>query len=150
LGFPPVRGKARTKWFLALAESEHPATFFEAPHRVLQTLGDLTFYLGERQICVGRELTKAHQEILRGSASEVLQKVGVPRGEFTVVVGPRSNTHDNTELPVSDDDALREFGELTNKSGVRRREAIAVVAKKFGRSTRDIYAAVERAKNADR
>jgi 16S rRNA (cytidine1402-2'-O)-methyltransferase len=149
-GFPPVRGKARTEWFLVLAQTTHAATFFEAPHRITQTLGELASRLGKRQICIARELTKVHQEILRGSSSEVLQQVGVPRGEFTVVVGPSSNILENKALSISDDDALREFGELTNNSGVRRREAIAVVAKKFGRSTRDIYAAVERAKNADR
>jgi 16S rRNA (cytidine1402-2'-O)-methyltransferase len=106
--------------------------------------------LVERQICVARELTKAHQEILRGSPSEVLEHLGTPRGEFTVVVSPASKVHQSKEIQISDEDALREFGELTNTIGVRRRDAIAEVARKFGRSTRDIYAAVERAKNAAR
>jgi len=150
LGFPPVRGKARTDWFLVLAQIEHTATFFEAPHRIAQTLGELDRCLVKRQICLARELTKAHQEIVRGSAGELRQQLGVPRGEFTIVVGPASNSLETKELQISDDEALREFGELTNNSGVRRREAIAVVAKKFGRSTRYIYAAVERAKNAAR
>jgi 16S rRNA (cytidine1402-2'-O)-methyltransferase len=150
LGFPPVRGKARTEWFLLLTQIEHTVTFFEAPHRILQTLGDLTGYLVERQICVARELTKAHQQILRGSVSDVLPLIGTPRGEFTVVVGPASNIPENKGIAISDEDALREFGELTKTMGVRRREAIAAVARKFGRSTRDIYAAVERAKNTAR
>jgi 16S rRNA (cytidine1402-2'-O)-methyltransferase len=150
LGFPPVRGKDRTTWFLALAQIPHTATFFEAPHRVLQTLGELVIHLVDRPICVARELTKAHQEILRGSASEVLEHLEAPRGEFTVVVSPASKIHQSKEIHISDEDALREFGELTNTNGVRRREAIAEVARKFGRSTRDIYAAVERAKNAAR
>ena len=150
LGFPPVRGKDRASWFLSLAQIGHTVTFFEAPHRVAQTLGELPQYLGERHICVARELTKAHQEILRGPASEVLEHLGPPRGEFTLVVSPASKIHENKEIQISDEDALREFGELTNIAGVRRREAIAEVARKFGRSTRDIYAAVERAKNAAR
>ena len=150
LGFPPVRGKDRTEWFLSLAQISHVVTFFEAPHRIAQTLGDLDRYLVERQICLARELTKTHEEILRGTASEVLERLGPPRGEFTLVVGPATKMHENKEIAISDEDALREFGELTNQMGVRRREAIAEVAKKFGRSTRDIYAAVERAKNAAR
>jgi 16S rRNA (cytidine1402-2'-O)-methyltransferase len=150
LGFPPVRGKARTEWFAVLAQTSHAVTFFEAPHRIAQTLGDLVTYLGERQICVGRELTKVHQEILRGSAGEVIRQLGPPRGEFTVVVAPASNGNENKELPISDEEALHEFGELTKTQGIGRRDAIAVVAKKFGRSTRDVYAAVERAKNAAR
>ena len=150
LGFPPVRGKARTSWFLGLAQIKHTVTFFEAPHRIAQTLVELGRHLGERQICLARELTKAHQEIVRGSARELLEQLGVPRGEFTVVIGPTTNILENKELPISDDDALREFGDLTNNTGIQRREAIAAVAKKFGRSTRYIYAAVERAKNAAR
>ena len=150
LGFPPARGKDRTAWFLALAQTKHTVTFFEAPHRVVRTLGELVPYLVERQICAARELTKAHQEVLRGSASEVLERLGPPRGEFTVVVGPAFNILENKEIQISDEDALREFGELTNTMGIRRREAIAEVAKKFGRSTRYVYAAVERAKNAAR
>jgi len=54
------------------------------------------------------------------------------------------------DISFSDDDALREFGVLTKNNSVKRREAIALLAKKFGRSTRDVYAAVERAKSAAR
>jgi len=150
LGFPPVKETERATWFLALDQIRHTLTFFESPHRVVQTLSDLSLKLGERQIVVARELTKAHQEFLRGTAREVAARLGTPRGEFTIVVAPISKALVDREIPFSDDDALREFGELTKTRGLRRRDAIAMVAKRFGRSTRDIYAAVERAKIAAR
>jgi 16S rRNA (cytidine1402-2'-O)-methyltransferase len=150
LGFPPVRGNDRTGWFRSLAQIQHAATMFEAPHRIKQTLADLASFLGERQILIAREVTKTHQEFLRGSAREVGSRLQAPRGEFTIVVSPVGNVLKENEIAFTDDDALREFGELTKNAGFQRREAIALVAKKFGRSTRDVYAAVERAKSAAR
>jgi 16S rRNA (cytidine1402-2'-O)-methyltransferase len=145
-GFPPPRASDRGSWLLELAAVPHTVTFFEAPHRVKATLEELGRYTGVRPICVGRELTKAHQEFLRGAASEVARSLNEPRGEFTVVLGPADITHETSALDVSDETLVAEFGTLTKSSGFRRRDAIAAVAKKFGRSTRDVYAAVERAK----
>jgi 16S rRNA (cytidine1402-2'-O)-methyltransferase len=147
-GFPPPRAKERTAWFLALATIQHAVTFFEAPHRVVSTLAELAKCLGERQICVGRELTKAHQQFLRGTAVEVATQLGAPRGEFTIVLAPAAMSLSDNELEYSDGRAVDEFWQLTNSGAIGRRAAISAIAKKFGRSTRDVYAAIERSKNA--
>jgi hypothetical protein len=84
---------------------------------------------------------------LRGSAVEILRKIGVPRGEFTVVVGP-ATVGAREESSASDDEVVAEFWRTT-KSGARtRRQAIAAVAQKYGRSARDVYSAVERLKKS--
>jgi 16S rRNA (cytidine1402-2'-O)-methyltransferase len=146
LGFPPSRAKDKSAWCRELAGVPHTVTFFEAPHRIVATLTELATLLGERPICVGRELTKAHQEFLRGSASDILARLNAPRGEFTVVVGPADKQQQQNEIEITDAAVADEFGRLTNSEGFGRRDAIATVAKMFGRSTREIYAAVERAK----
>jgi 16S rRNA (cytidine1402-2'-O)-methyltransferase len=146
-GFPPTRATARLAWIHRMAATDGTCTFFEAPHRIIATLTDISLISGNRQICVSRELTKVHQQFIRGTGREVLAQIGEPRGEYTVVVGP-GEAHEDERVVASDDDVAREFGVLTEKAGFRRRDAIAAIAKKFGRTTRDVYAAVERAKHA--
>ncbi len=86
----PPRSNDRTSLVVErLAGIPHTSSFFEAPHRIRATLDrDVSTVLGERPIMIGRELTKVHQEFIRGTAAEFDRPVAVPRGEFTVVVGP--------------------------------------------------------------
>ena len=85
-GFPPFRSHARARWFAALAREPRPFVFFEAPHRIDASLRDLHAAAGERTIAVCRELTKLHEESLVGPVGDVRERLGKPRGEFTVVV----------------------------------------------------------------
>jgi 16S rRNA (cytidine1402-2'-O)-methyltransferase len=145
MGFAPHRSKDRNGFLKAIDALTGTVTFFEAPHRIARTLEDMACLLGDRPIMVGRELTKLHQEFKHGSAAELLAGLGEPKGEFTIVVGPKPATPIPKEMP-SDSEIAREFGETTNNGGLGRREAISAMAKKYGKSTRDVYAAVERAK----
>ena len=147
LGFPPNRSSARSGWLRDAVATGGTITFFEAPHRIFATLTELARFSGDRPMCLARELTKVHQQFIRGTAAEILAEIGEPRGEFTVVIGPAASTSEEA-APVSDADVAKEFGVLTENSGFRRRDAIAAIARKLGRSTRDVYAAVERAKHA--
>jgi 16S rRNA (cytidine1402-2'-O)-methyltransferase len=147
LGFPPHGAKDRTGWFDMASSVVGTICFFEAPHRILKTLKEAELYFGSRPIVVARELTKVHQEFLRGTASEVLAGLREPRGEFTILVGPRENTPVLDETEVSDRQLADEFGHATEISGLGRREAVSAIAKRHGRAARDVYAAIERTKN---
>lgn len=147
LGFPPNKAKDRTRWFEAASKNSGTLCFFEAPHRVTRILREAATYLGSRPIVVGRELTKVHQEFLRGTAIELSERLTDPRGEFTIVVGPsKSNecANDCKQRLASDEELALEFGRITESSEVGRREAISIIAKAHRRSAKDIYAAVER------
>lgn len=145
VGFPPARAEARRRFLQALAAEPRPVVLFEAPHRVLDTLADITALLGDRQVAVARELTKIHEEVLRGRASEVAATLGEPRGEFTLVLAP-DDSADTNDVPVlAPEGAWREFETLT-AGGAGRREAIATLARRYGRSTRDMYAVIEQGK----
>jgi 16S rRNA (cytidine1402-2'-O)-methyltransferase len=148
LGFPPHRSNDRKAWFEALAAVPHTVTFFEAPHKIARTLTDTQSYLGDRPIMAARELTKLHQQFVFGDATTVLSALGEPRGEFTIVVGPRKNTVSSEEVPVSDEQVLKEFGQIPESGQVTRRQAVAEVAQKLGKSPREIYSAIERAKKS--
>jgi 16S rRNA (cytidine1402-2'-O)-methyltransferase len=146
LGFPPQRSKDRSDWITSLYELTNTVTFFEAPHRIAATLQDVAAKLGDRPIMVARELTKVHQEFLHGTASEVAgQLQSVPKGEFTVVIGPLTK-FDAPACPPTDDGIMAEFCRMTESRGMTRREAVSATAKRLGLSAKVVYAAIERAK----
>jgi 16S rRNA (cytidine1402-2'-O)-methyltransferase len=122
--------------------------FFEAPHRMEQSLTEAKQYLGNRLLCLGRELTKLHQEFIRGTAGELAVRLKELRGEFTVVVSPTGDIQaPPQELPELEG-LTREFRQLTESDGFSRREAIAQLARKYDRSSREVYARLEAAKNS--
>lgn len=145
-GFAPNKSAARQRWLMEIAAITHTVVFLEAPHRIAHTIADAGEYLGERQIMIARELTKAHQEFLRGTASQLVPRLSSPRGEFTVVVGPAAATGNEAE-EVSDASIAHEFGRTTNHGLSSRREAIAEVARKLQVPKKRVYAVVERTKN---
>ncbi len=146
-GFAPARAKDRKAWLREAASVRHTFTFFEAPHRITGTLSDMREIFGERPIMVGRELTKLHQELISGSSLSFIGRMPATRGEFTIVVGPAQDLTSGTE-PTSDDDIVGEFGRITDGGGGSRRAAISTLARKHGRTSRDVYAIIERFKKS--
>ncbi|MDI6893955.1 MAG: 16S rRNA (cytidine(1402)-2'-O)-methyltransferase [Bacillota bacterium] len=90
-GFPPRRAGRRRRFFEALLREGRPFVFYESPHRIVETLADLANLEPGRRVAVGRELTKVFEEVIRGPAQAVALDVAAtgPRGEYTVVVGPK-------------------------------------------------------------
>jgi 16S rRNA (cytidine1402-2'-O)-methyltransferase len=146
-GFAPHRSKDRKEWLRRIAAIQHTVTFFESPHRIEAMLLDAQDVFGDRPIMLGRELTKVHQEFIRGTSADVARDLTTPRGELTVVVGPNIAA---TPVPalVDDRQILTEFGLMTESSRDTRRQVISGVARKLGTSARLVYAAVERAKKS--
>lgn len=145
LGFCPSKQSARVAFIAEIAERAGTQVFFESPHRILATISSMIDKLGNRQICVGRELTKVHQEFLRGTARELDGHVE-PRGEFTIVVAPAEPSTETPEL-VEDGVVADMFGRTQESMlSASRRQVVAVVARQLGRTTKDVYAAIERAK----
>ena len=145
-GFVPHRSKDRNDWLRARSETHTTMTFFETPHRIAQTLKAAVDILGDRPIMLGRELTKVHQEFLRGTAAQLSDQVHTAvKGEFTVVVGPL--TKQGPAEPPEDSVIAAEFGLMTkSNASLSRRQAVSATASRLGLSPRDVYAAIERAK----
>jgi 16S rRNA (cytidine1402-2'-O)-methyltransferase len=146
-GFAPNRPKARKHWLTELSNTSHTFSFFEVPHRIRETLVEAGPIFGIRPIVLARELTKVHQEFLRGTAAALSASNFKAQGEFTVVVGKSINASSINEIPIADAKVTAEFGQLTNVDGLTRRAAISALARKYGRSARDVYSAIERGKN---
>lgn len=93
-GFPPPKSGKRKRFFARFADLDHTLIFFESPHRLLASLADALDELGDRPAVVGRELTKLHEEVLRGSLARLLEALESRpslKGEFVLVVGPRDD-----------------------------------------------------------
>ena len=147
VGFPPARGKDRTGWFNDLRHLSGTVVFFESPHRIRRTLEQLKDIVGDCQICVARELTKIHEELVRGPIYEVLDRLQAPRGEFAVVAKIGCLTENTRpEAESADTELLSEFGQLTDYKGIGRRQAIAELARRHSRAPNDVYKALERAR----
>ena len=145
-GFAPARAKERIAWLESVSATQNTLTFFETPHRIARTMQEAAETLGVRPICVGRELTKAHQEFIRGTAQELSNSFDNPRGEYTVVVGPAPGTLDAEDRPT-DEAIVQEFCHSTEVVGVQRRKAISAIAKKHKMASRVVYQIIEKAKN---
>lgn len=93
LGFLPHK-KGREKLFKEIAEEKRTVVFYESPHRIEKTLTSLAEHLGEREVVITRELTKLHEEVLRGTAGEHLENMAQnkdkKKGEFVLIVAPHA------------------------------------------------------------
>jgi 16S rRNA (cytidine1402-2'-O)-methyltransferase len=146
-GFAPPRADPRSAWLQGLAKERRTCVFFEAPHRVRATLAAALDILGDREVAVVRELSKIHEEVLRGPISSVLNQLSAPRGEITVVLAPWSGEDAAGHQPT-DHDIFDEFGHMTESTGLGRRQILAALAERFGMPVNAVYAAVERAKKS--
>ncbi|MEW8958564.1 MAG: 16S rRNA (cytidine(1402)-2'-O)-methyltransferase [Moorella sp. (in: firmicutes)] len=138
-GFLPRKGKERRERLIALAAEERTLIFYEAPHRLVNTLEDLLAALGDRRVAVGRELTKMFETIWRGMLSEAIAffQANPPRGEITLVV---AGAAPSAPLQYDPARAAAEVKEL-EEAGVERKAAMAMIARRYGRSRREIYRA---------
>jgi 16S rRNA (cytidine1402-2'-O)-methyltransferase len=151
LGFPPTKQGERAAWFdraRAAAGVAPTLVFYEAPHRIEATLQELRDRLGNLEVLLARELTKAHEEV-RFSTVSALLPLQATRGEYTVVVNIGDMTNIAPIDPASAGASVRiEFGEMTATGGFTRRQAIAALSRKHRMSAREVYALLERAKNS--
>ncbi len=131
-GFPPKSTKNRREFLQGLATVEATLIFYEAPHRLKDFLTELAEVFGERRAVLARELTKVHEEFLRGTLSGLLELIGEPRGEFVIVVEGKEDVE-----PQEGD--WREFYQELLATGLDKKSAMREAAKRFNVSRREIY-----------
>jgi 16S rRNA (cytidine1402-2'-O)-methyltransferase len=149
LGYLPRRSVERRTSLAEIAEFPYTLIFLETPHRLLSSLADLLETLGDRPICIARELTKLHEEIWRGNLSQALAyfQSQPPRGEFTLVVGgkPAQVKHySEEEIKQAIQDGLRQAippaqlaAQLSSASGLPRRELYALITQHTSNQEKD-------------
>ena len=148
LGFPPRKGEARRNWVNDLAAEPRTVVFFEAPHRLRQTLEELGAILGNRPICVAKELTKIHEKLVIQPINGPVSALNPIRGEYVVVVSPIGEAERLDSQGPTESQLASFIGQTTDLLGGSKREGIARAARHFGLSSREVYAALERAKKS--
>ncbi|MGA3135105.1 MAG: 16S rRNA (cytidine(1402)-2'-O)-methyltransferase [Terracidiphilus sp.] len=153
LGFLPEKAGGRRSRLEALAaeagnsESARTLIFYEAPHRILETLADLEAVWGENlRVAVARELTKIHEEFLRGTVAGVRQEMEGRdriRGEITLLVGalPQSRSQSASAAPGKIADRV---ARLQAETGVDEKEALKRLARELGQSKSELYRELQR------
>jgi 16S rRNA (cytidine1402-2'-O)-methyltransferase len=136
-GFLPHRAGERRRALRALAHEQRPVVVYETPHRIRGALEDVAAVLGDRPLVLGRELTKIHESILHGSASELLVLLGdAPKGEFVLVIAPGDGSGVGDERADAIRSAWRE--ELETSEGDTR-SALKRAGKRLGLKRAELY-----------
>jgi 16S rRNA (cytidine1402-2'-O)-methyltransferase len=135
-GFLPAKTSQRRKMLEQLKQETCTLIFYEAPHRISDALTDVEAVMGSRPAVVARELTKIHEEFLRGTAAEIraaLAGRASVKGEITLLIGKAESAAAEDDTPL--EDAVR----AAERQGLSRMDAIKRVAKERGLSKREVY-----------
>jgi 16S rRNA (cytidine1402-2'-O)-methyltransferase len=146
VGFPPSRSNARKQWFRNLSREHRLIVYYEAPHRIRESLEDLLTEMGDRRGAGARELTKAHEELAVRPISQHISNMKDGRGEYTVVVSAFAGAESCPELP-DELTLLAEFGEMTNKGTASRRDAVRQLAERYRLAPKTMYKLLEAARH---
>ena len=143
---PPKRGKRREVLENILA-SPRTQVFYEAPHRLIETMEDVVEVLGlNRQVVIAREVTKIHEEFLRGRAGELLEKLkqrGEIKGEITLLIG---KSEDSIQTAAAKAGVRTRLKQIMTDEQVDQKAALKKVAKELGISKSEAYRELQRTK----
>ena len=146
-GFLPSKQGARRTVLEAIRNSPRTQIFYEAPHRIVETLQDVAELLGPgRHVVVAREVTKLHEEFLRGHAEDVLatlQKRGDVKGEITLLIGKADGV---VTAPATPKNIGQRVRELMKADTLDEKAALKQAAKEFGVSKSEAYRELQRVK----
>jgi 16S rRNA (cytidine1402-2'-O)-methyltransferase len=144
---PPKRGQRR-KMLESIQESPRTQVFYEAPHRVKEAVEDIVEVMGaERHIVIAREVTKIHEEFLRGRASEVLRTLnarGDIKGEITLLIGKAEETEQKTTKTSAT--VRQRLEQIMAEEKLDEKTALKKVAKEIGVSKSEAYRELQRSK----
>ncbi len=132
-GFLNSRDSKQKKELEELKNLPSTLIFYEAPHRILKTLGNIKDVLGNRQISISREISKKFEEVYRGTIEEVISELNEIKGEFVIVVDG------NHEQKTYDNLTIIEHVNLYIKEGYKTMDAIKTVAKERNLNKNDVY-----------
>lgn len=140
LGFLPARTGERQRALERLRIEDRTLVFYEAPHRISDTIADAVAILGDRPACLAREVTKLHEEFRRGKLTHIFQSLTEhpAKGEITLVIGPPEKGSAGANIDTAQSLAAR-VDELMHQAKLDRKEALKLAAKERGMSKRDAY-----------
>jgi 16S rRNA (cytidine1402-2'-O)-methyltransferase len=144
-GFLPAKSGQRRTALESLRNTAHTIVVYEAPHRIREALEDVVSVLGSaRPVVVARELTKIHEEFIRGTAAQVLARLLAReiKGEITLLIGPGASQSESAPTK----DVASRLSEIMREQQIDEKSALKVLAKEQGLSKSEVYREVQRAR----
>lgn len=138
MGFLSINKKIRKQELEEIKKSDVTIILYEAPHKLKDTLKDLASALENRMITIARELTKIHEEFVRGTANELLQVFDNPKGEFVLIIEKTDKTQDEEKL-ILQELTLEQHYQYYLKKGFSKNEIIKRIAKDRNVNKNEIY-----------
>lgn len=122
IGFLPVGKKQKQEKLEDLKYETKTLIFYEAPHKLKGTLEQMLETFGDRKIVLAKEITKIHEEFIRGNISEVIAQIDVIKGEFVVLLEGSSETEKDVKKVIINNKSLEEHYEIYEKEGLKKRK----------------------------
>jgi 16S rRNA (cytidine1402-2'-O)-methyltransferase len=148
-GFLPAKRGERRTLLETLRNSPRTQIFYEAPHRIVESMEDIVAVLGgSRHVVIAREVTKLHEEFLRGRADEMLDRVRAhePKGEITLLIARMQETQETVAEEVTPAGVRDRVRELMSSEQLDEKAALKKVARELGISKSEAYRELQRAK----
>lgn len=139
LGFLPVNKKEKIEKLEEIKLYTQTLIFYEAPHKLINTLETIKEILGDRNIVLAREITKIYEEHIRGKISEIIDKVENPKGEFVIILEGSKKNVKQEELENLNNLSLEEHYDFYKKQGYEKKEIIKRIAKDRKINKNEIY-----------
>ena len=138
IGFLSTKNKEKRDKLEEVKNIQGTLIFYEAPHKIMDTLKMMLEVLGDRQISICRELTKIHEEFIRGSISDVLEKLE-PRGEMVIIVEGSAESEEDIQRNNRNEMTLEEHYKFYENQGLDKKEIIKKIAKDRNVNKNEIY-----------
>ena len=139
IGFLPVNNKEKKEKLEEIKKHTQTVILYEAPHKLLNTLKIVLEEIGDRKICLAREITKIHEEYIRGKISEVLQKIEEPKGEYVLILEGNDKNEEEIKKEQLNAMSLEEHFKYYEKQNLDKKEIIKKIVKDRNTNKNEIY-----------
>lgn len=138
-GFLSLNKKIRKEKLQEIKNENRTIILYEAPHKILNTLKDLSYILENRKVVIARELTKIHEEFIRGTISEILEKYKEPKGEHIIIIEGNDIKSEEIQNNLLNSMTIEQHYNYYEKQGLSKNEIIKKIAKDRNVNKNEIY-----------
>lgn len=139
MGFLPVNKSEKLQKLENIKMYEQTIILYEAPHKLINTLEAIKEVLGDRNIVLAREITKIHEEYIRGKVSEIISDINNPKGEFVILIEGSNLSVEEEKIEFLNNISLEEHYEFYKNQGYDKKEIIKKIAKDRKTNKNEIY-----------
>ena len=139
IGFLSTNKKDKRSKLEEVINLKQTLILYEAPHKLIETLKDINEVLGNRKIVIARELTKIHEEYIRGNISDLIQKIENPKGEFVIIIEGNNKSNKGQAKEILNNLSLEEHFKYYENQNIEKKEIIKKIAKDRNTNKNEIY-----------